>query len=117
MISSKIAAKCYSKKKLLDKKGVDKSMKIVLVISTIMAFISIITVLDQIYYFQDSESTKIEDKILLYISHMLIAPSLVSVFVVSIVNWKKKVERPISFNEMVKHDLDDFYSKINPEFK
>ena len=109
LLSSKIAAKCYSKKKLLDKQGVDKVMKVVLIISTILAVISLVTVLEG---FQGGE-----DKILLYISHLLIAPSLLSVFIVSIVNWRRRVEKPVTFNQMVKRELDEFFSKINPEYK
>jgi len=109
MISSKIAAKCYSKKKLLDKKGVDKSMKLVLIVATLLAIVSLYTVLEGF--------VGGEDKTLLYFSHVLIAPSLISVFVVSIWNWKQKVVKPISFNDMVRKDLDEFFAKINPEFK
>ncbi len=80
IICSKIAAKAYSKKKLLDKQGVDKKMKIAMIVATILAIISLVTVLEGFIGG--------EDKILLYISHILIAPSLISVFAVSIVNWR-----------------------------
>ena len=45
LICSKIAAKAYSKKKLLDKQGIDKSMKFSLIIATVLAIISLVTVL------------------------------------------------------------------------
>ena len=80
MISSKMAAKCYSKKKLLDKKGVDKVMKFILTIASLLAMVSLYTVLEGF--------VGGEDQTLLYFSHVLIAPSLISVFVVSIINWK-----------------------------
>lgn len=109
LICSKLAAKCYSKKRILDKKGVDKIVKYILTVATLLAIISLFTVLEGFIGG--------EDKTLLYFSHVLIAPSLIAVFVISIINWKQKVVRPITFNEMVKLDLDGLFSKINIDFK
>lgn len=48
LIASKIASKCYSKKKILDKKGVDKGMKVIMIVATLLAICSLITVLEGI---------------------------------------------------------------------
>jgi hypothetical protein len=39
------------------------------------------------------------------------------VLIVSFINWRMPIKKPITFNEMVKKELDDFFSKINTEFK
>ena len=105
MVASKIAAKCYAKKKILDKRGVDPTMKLVLTLATLMAIASLITI------YQSFNSS--DDRLLLYVSHVLISVSLLSVFIALIVNWKAKVLPPITFNQMVKKDLDDFFCTIN----
>ena len=46
IIASKLAAKCYSKKKMLDKAGIDSKMKKILIVSSILAIISLVTVLE-----------------------------------------------------------------------
>ena len=105
MVSSKIASKCYAKKKILDKRGVDPRMKFVLTIATLMAIASLWTVYES---FSNGDN-----KILLYVSHVLISVSLLSVFVSLVVNWVSKVVPPITFNQMVKKDLDDFFNVLN----
>ena len=94
MIASKLASKCYSKKKILDKKGVDQWIKIVLGVATVLAMFSLYTVLDGFIGG--------EDNILLYLSHVIIAPSLIMVLVVSFINWKSPIKKPLTFNQMVK---------------
>jgi hypothetical protein len=44
-------------------------------------------------------------------------PSLVMMYGVSIYNWRRQVNKPITFNELVKMDLDAFFKKINKDFK
>ena len=34
-----------------------------------------------------------------------------------IYNWKSKVVAPITFNQMVKNDLDEFFAAVNVESK
>lgn len=107
MVSSKLASKCYAKKKILDKRGVDPKMKMVLSLATLMAIASLWTVYES---FNNGDN-----KILLYISHVLISLSLLSVFISLVVNWMSKVVPPVTFNQMVKKDLDDFFNVINQE--
>jgi hypothetical protein len=110
LITSKIAARAYSKKKMLDKMGVPKYTKIALLFSSLLATTSLFTIL---YSILDSSN----DNTLLIVSHVLIAPSLIMMFIIAIYNWKREVKRPPSFNEMVKHDLDSFFEKMNIDFK
>ncbi len=107
MIASKLASKCYAKKKILDKRGVDPKMKIVLTLATVMAIASLWTVYES---FNNGDN-----KILLYVSHVLISVSLLSVFISLVVNWMSKVVPPITFNQMVKKDLDEFFNILNLE--
>lgn len=109
LIASKLSARAYSKKKLLDKRGVGHRVKCLLLISTFMAITSIATILVSIL-----DNNK--NELLLYISHLLIAPALIAMFIIAINNWKRSVPKPITFNEMVKQDLDDFFAKINSLF-
>ena len=111
IIASKIAARAYSKKKILDKAGVSPRIKFLLFLFSIAACASLITILCSILN-NDDES----DNSLLVISHLLVAPSLVGMYFIAIYNWKKEVKKPITFNEMVKNDLDAFFTKINVEF-
>lgn len=90
MIASKLASKCYAKKKILDKRGVDPKMKFVLSLATLMAIASLWTVYES---FNNGDN-----KILLYVSHVLISVSLLSVFVSLVVNWMSKVVPPVTFN-------------------
>jgi hypothetical protein len=100
LITSKIAARAYSKKRLLDKKGMGTPIKTMLVVSTLMALCAMITIINS---FMDTENTS---QIMMIMSHVLIAPSLLIVFIVSIYNWKREIIKPPTFNEMVKKDLD-----------
>jgi hypothetical protein len=107
MVASKLASKCYAKKKILDKRGVDPKMKFVLSMATLMAIASLWTVYES---FNNGDN-----RILLYVSHVLISVSLFSVFVSLVINWMSKVVPPTTFNQMVKKDLDDFFHVINIE--
>lgn len=108
-ISSKICARAYSKKKMMDKLGVPKNTKLALIFSTLLAILSLVTILCSILYSEVG-------KLLLIVSHLLIAPSLMMMFIVVIYNWKREVKRPITFNELVKNDLEKFFKKVNSEF-
>jgi hypothetical protein len=51
------------------------------------------------------------------LQHMVIVPSIFMMFAVSIYNWKRNVDKPITFNELVKTELERFFKKINPQYK
>lgn len=108
-IASKLASKCYAKKKILDRRGVDPKMKMVLTIATLMAISSLWTIYESF--------CNVDNENLAIVSHVLISVSLVSVFISLIVNWRTKVVAPITFNQMVKNDLDEFFGAINFDSK
>jgi hypothetical protein len=107
MVASKIASKCYARKKIMDKRGVDPKMKLILTLATLMAIASLWTVYES---FNNGDN-----RALLYVSHILISVSLLSVFACLVYNWMSKVVPPTTFNQMVKKDLDDFFGVINQE--
>ena len=90
MVASKIASKCYARKKIMDKRGVDPRMKWVLTVATLMAIASLWTVYES---FNNGDN-----RALLYVSHVLISVSLFSVFMCLLYNWMSKVVPPITFN-------------------
>ena len=90
MVSSKLATKCYAKKKTMDKIGVDPIIKWALIFSTLLALASLWTIY--------SSFSNGENMLILYISHAMITTSLLTVFVSLVYNWKKKVIPPITFN-------------------
>jgi hypothetical protein len=90
MVASKIASKCYARKKILDKRGVDPKMKLILTLATLMAIASLWTVYES---FNNGDN-----RALLYVSHVLISVSLLSVFACLVFNWMSKVVPPITFN-------------------
>jgi len=108
-VASKMASKCYAKKKILDRRGVDPMMKMVLTIATLMGITSLYTIYQSFI--------NVDNQALIIVSHVLISVSLLSVFISLVVNWKTKVVAPITFNQMVKEDLDQFFATINEDAK
>ncbi len=104
-----MASKCYAKKKILDRRGVDPMMKLVLTIATLMGITSLYTIYQSFI--------NVDNQALIIVSHVLISLSLLSVFISLVVNWKTKVVAPITFNQMVKDDLDQFFATINEDSK
>jgi hypothetical protein len=104
-----MASKCYAKKKILDRRGVDPMMKMVLTIATLMGITSLYTIYQSFI--------NVDNQALIIVSHVLISVSLLSVFISLVVNWKTKVVAPITFNQMVKEDLDQFFATINEDAK
>ena len=48
-----------------------------------------------------------------YFASILLAPAILMVFGINIYTWKKGQPDPLTFNKMVKNDLDIFFQKIN----
>lgn len=48
-----------------------------------------------------------------YFASILLAPAILMVFGINIYTWKKGQPDPLTFNRMVKHELDEFFAKIN----
>ena len=47
------------------------------------------------------------------LASIFLFPSIIAVFGINIYTWKKGLPQPLTFNKMVKTELDDFYNKIN----
>jgi len=86
------------------------NIKIIFVISTILAIISLFIVF---HSFSKTIEELEEKPIRFHMQHIFIAPSLLMMFGVAIYNWKRNVDQPITFNEMVKSELNRFFAKIN----
>ena len=54
--------------------------------------------------------------ILDYFASILIAPAIIMVFGINIYTWKKGQPDPITFNRMVKTELDQFFEKVNNHY-
>lgn len=52
-----------------------------------------------------------------YIASILLAPSIFMVFGINIYTWKKGKPDALTFNKMVKSDLDEFFDKINSYYE
>lgn len=111
IIASKIAARAYSKKKILDKQGINPKIKFFLIIFSLAAVAALMIILVNII-----NSNPNSNMPLLVLSHLMLAPSLFGMYIVALYNWKSEVKKAITFNEMVKNDLDHFFAKINVEF-
>ena len=58
-------------------------------------------------------SAVINSVIVDYLASVLLAPAILMVFVINIYTWKKGQPEPLTFNKMVKEDLDELFEKIN----
>jgi len=73
-------------------------------VSTFVAFLGIVLLtLSAIY-----NSVVID-----YLASVLLAPAILMVFGINIYTWKKGQPDPLTFNKMVKCDLDEFFTKVN----
>ena len=50
-------------------------------------------------------------KIMDYCASILLAPAILMIFIINIYTWKKGQPEPLTFNKMVKNDLDQFFKK------
>lgn len=48
-----------------------------------------------------------------YLASIILGPAILMVFVINIYTWKKEKPAPLTFNKMVKLDLDELFEKIN----
>ena len=73
-------------------------------LSTSLAFIGIILLITSAMW---------NKAILDWLSGFFLCPSIFMVFIINIYTWKKGQPDPLTFNKMVKQDLDEFFVKIN----
>jgi hypothetical protein len=73
-------------------------------LSTFIAFIGIVLLTFSAVY---------NSLVIDYFASILLAPAILMVFGINIYTWKKGQPDPLTFNRMVKHELDEFFAKIN----
>jgi hypothetical protein len=104
LMCSRIAAKAYSNKQIIDRQKISEKMMTLIGLSGLVAFLGIVLlVFSAIYNNRTVDS----------FASVLLAPSILMVFGINIHTWKKESPDPLTFNKMVKDDLDDFFSKLN----
>lgn len=52
-----------------------------------------------------------------YMAAILLCPAIIVVFIINIYTWKKDQPAPLTFNKMVKQDLDELFEKINSYYQ
>eukprot|EP00356_Strombidium_inclinatum_P008424 CAMPEP_0170497596 /NCGR_PEP_ID=MMETSP0208-20121228/25153_1 /TAXON_ID=197538 /ORGANISM="Strombidium inclinatum, Strain S3" /LENGTH=283 /DNA_ID=CAMNT_0010774459 /DNA_START=378 /DNA_END=1229 /DNA_ORIENTATION=- len=104
LICSRITAKAYSKKQIIDRQKTSDKMLWFIALSTFIACVGIILLTISAVY----DSTLVD-----YLASILLAPAILMVFVINIYTWKQGQPDPLTFNKMVKEDLDDLFDRIN----
>lgn len=79
-------------------------MLILIGLSTFIAFLGIVLLTISAVY---------NSKFIDYCASILLAPAILMVLGINIYTWKKGQPEPLTFNKMVKDDLDEFFLKIN----
>lgn len=77
-------------------------------VSTFIAFIGIIMLIS---------SAAMDSVIMDYLASIFLCCSILMVFAINIYTWKKGQPEPLTFNKMVKSDLDEFFEKINTYYE
>ena len=52
-----------------------------------------------------------------YLASILLAPAILMVFGINIHTWKKGQPDPLTFNKMVRSDLDEMFKKVNEYYE
>ena len=73
-------------------------------LSTFIAFLGIVLLTFSAVY---------NSKVIDFFASILLAPAILMVLGINIYTWKKGQPEPLTFNKMVKDDLDEFFQKIN----
>ena len=104
LICSRIAARSYSNKQIIDRQKTSDKMLLFIGLSTFIAFMGILLLTFSAVY---------NSSIIDYFASILLAPAILMVLGINIYTWKKGQPEPLTFNKMVKDSLDEFFSKIN----
>lgn len=108
LICSRIAARAYSQKQIIDRQKTSQKIIFYISLSTFIAFMGIVLLTISAIY---------NSVIIDYIASILLAPSIFMVFGINIYTWKKGKPDALTFNKMVKSDLDEFFDKINSYYE
>jgi hypothetical protein len=102
--SAKIAAKAYSKKRIIDQKGISNWIQFSMYLS---GFLSVIYCVAMLF------AAKYENKYLLLGSNVLIIPAFFMMIWITILNWRKSSEVYPTFEEITKVDLESYFNVLN----
>jgi hypothetical protein len=58
-------------------------------------------------------SAVLDSSVMDYLASIILCPAILMVFIINIYTWKKEQPSPLTFNKMVKADLDELFEKIN----
>jgi hypothetical protein len=105
--SSKLAANAYSRKRILDKMGIPQKVKVQMNIAVFLAACSLVTILIS------NQTVKNMRDNALALSQVFLAPTMLIMMLITARNWKEQNTQLLSFDEMVKIDMDNFYKRIN----
>ena len=104
VICSRIASRAYSNKQIIDRQKTSDKMMLYITIATAISICGItLLTLAAVY-----NSAFID-----YLASFSLAPAIILVLGINIYTWKKAKPEPMTFNKMVKDDLDEFFQKIN----
>lgn len=101
---AKIAAKAYSTKRVMDRKGIGKVTGGIIALSALMTLAHVMLML---------AAADAESDLLHYLSYFLLGPSFIAMTVITFKNWFKNVRTFITFEEITKNNLDNYFDKIN----
>lgn len=104
---AKIAAKAYSKKRVMDKNSIGRNEITAISVASLFMFAYLLLLLIA----GDSDEATLH-----YVSYIFMVPSLIIMIVLMIMNWMKSIKYFITFEEITKADLDMYFTKINNEF-
>lgn len=108
LICSRISARAYSQKQIIDRQKTSDKMLMFIGLSTLIAFIGIALLTISAIY---------NSLIIDYFASILLAPSILMVFGINIYTWRKGQPDPLTFNRMVKTQLDEFFEKVNTYYQ
>lgn len=104
--AAKISAKASSKKRIMDKKGIGRPYA---------GMISLCFLMSLSYIFLMLAAAHAESEVLHYLGYVLLIPSLIMMIFISIKNVTTNIKQFITFEEITKNDLDNYFEKINRE--
>ena len=108
LICSKIAARAYSQKQLIDHQKTSQNTIWYIALSTVTAIAGLVFIIMAAIY---------RSKQLNNLSSVFLGPSILMVMAMNIYTWRKKQPDPLTFNKMVKSDMDEFFEKVNSYYQ
>ena len=93
LICSRIAAKAYSTKNIIDRQSIPERMQLFIGLSALIGLVGILL----LYFAASNNSVTLE-----VIASIILAPSILTIFAINIYVWKRNKPESITFDRMVK---------------